>query len=364
MKVAIIGAGSSGLTAAIRLEAYGIKPDIFERKSRVGDVFNHVAGLLNIIYRPIKDPLDYIKNNFDINIVPLNVINKVVMHGPTVTRTINSRRIGYYVIKGQDVASAENQLYEKLKTNINFNVHADYKKLKSEYDYVLIATGNQQIPKEVGCWQNFVETRLKIAEVIGKFDPTSLIMWLNTAYCKSGYVYLAPFDDKRAVLVLIVPYVTREEVAKYWNNFLRIEKINMDIVNIYDYEHISGNCFPHRFENLYFIGNAGGAIEPFLGFGQFASIMSGALAAKSIATGSDFEKEMLQLSNQNINMLELRKAIDTMDNDKYDRLIKILSAPLIKQLVYDTNFNVIKHSSIFTKYAANEIFYKPFKKLE
>ncbi|MDI3478274.1 MAG: hypothetical protein PWQ59_1799 [Thermoanaerobacterium sp.] len=99
MKVAIIGAGSSGLTVAIRLESYGIKPDIFERKSKVGDTFNHVAGLLNVVNRPINDPLDYLKNNFDINIVPLNNINRIVMHGPTVTRTVASRRLGYFMLK-------------------------------------------------------------------------------------------------------------------------------------------------------------------------------------------------------------------------------------------------------------------------
>ncbi|MDK2806418.1 MAG: hypothetical protein PWQ94_1582 [Thermoanaerobacterium sp.] len=356
MKVAIIGAGSSGLTVAIRLESYGIKPDIFERKSKVGDSFNHVAGLLNVINRPINDPLDYLKNNFDINIAPLNTINRIVMHGPTVTRTVASRRLGYFMLKGHGATSVESQLYKKLKTNVNFNVHADYRNLKEIYDYVIVATGNHQIPNELGCWQTLVRTRLKIAEVIGKFDPNALIMWMNTAYCKSGYVYLAPFDDRRAVLALIVPYITKEEIDKYWENFLKIEKIGYDIICVYDYEHISGNSFPHTYENLYFVGNAGGAIEPFLGFGQFASILGGALAAKSIATGCNFENEMAFLTNANIKLLEFRKAIDTIDNDKIDRLVKFLTTPLIKQVIYDTNFNIIKYSSFLIRYAVNELF--------
>lgn len=360
MKIAIIGGGLSGLSAAIKLESYGITPNIFGRKDKVGENFNHVGGLLNIVNRPIKDPLEYIKSNFDINIAPLNVINTVIMHGPTITRTIHSRNMGYLFLRGQGAESVENQLFKKVKTNINFSVHVDYKRLKNEYDHVIVATGNPQIPKEVGCWQTLVEARLKVAEVIGKFDPTSLTMWINTSYCKSGYVYLAPFDEKRAVLAMIIPYVTENEMSRYWDRFLKMEKINMDIITVYDYEHISGNCFPHKYENLYFVGNAGGAIEPFLGFGQFSSIVSGALAAKSIATGTDFEKEMEYLTNENMKMLEFRKALDAMDNDGFDSLIKFLAFPPIKKLVYDSNINAIKYSSLFAKYSMNKLFHKPF----
>lgn len=361
MKVAIIGAGISGLSAAICLEKYGVKPDIFERKPKVGELFNHVAGLLQIINRPIKDPIEYLDNTFGISIAPLNVLNKVIMHGPTVTSTVKSDKLGYMILRGQGSNSIENQLYKKLSTNINFNINADYKKLKEEYDYVIVATGNHQIPKEAGCWQEMVNTWVRAADVIGKFDTTALIMWINTLYCKSGYVYLTPFNENRATLSLIVPYITKDELKYYWDAFLKIEKMDLDIVNIVDLQHTSGNCFPHRYENLFFVGNAGGAIEPFLGFGMFASIISGALAAKSIVTGSDFEKDIIFLTNENLRMLEFRKALDSMSNDKFDKLIKLLTFTPIKKIIYDTNFNVIKYMPLITKYTVNKIKYNPYK---
>ena len=37
MRVAIIGAGLSGLSCALELERHGIKPDIFEKKDYVGE---------------------------------------------------------------------------------------------------------------------------------------------------------------------------------------------------------------------------------------------------------------------------------------------------------------------------------------
>ncbi len=39
LKVAIIGAGTSGLSCAIELERHGIYPEIFERNSFIGEYF-------------------------------------------------------------------------------------------------------------------------------------------------------------------------------------------------------------------------------------------------------------------------------------------------------------------------------------
>lgn len=40
MKVAIIGAGVSGMACAFRLNQLGIKPALFERRPIIGDVVN------------------------------------------------------------------------------------------------------------------------------------------------------------------------------------------------------------------------------------------------------------------------------------------------------------------------------------
>ncbi|ABY95621.1 MULTISPECIES: NAD(P)/FAD-dependent oxidoreductase [Thermoanaerobacter] len=361
MKVAIIGAGVSGLAAAITFQRYGITPDIFEKKCKIGELFNHVAGLLKVINRPIKDPLHHLKNVYGIEVKPINTIDKIVMKGPTVTASVTGSNLGYMILRGQDANSLENQLYNKLEIPVNFNIEADYKKLKNNYDYVIIATGSSQIPKELGCWQELVTTWVRVANVLGNFDTKTLIMLINTLYTKSGYVYLIPYNEKRAVLAMVIPYISKEELQYYWDTFLKVEKMNVDIVNMVDLQHTSGNCFPHQYENLLFVGNAGGAIEPFLGFGTFNSIMSGAIAAKSIAEGIDFEKEISFLSNANIKMLEFRKALDLMDNDKLDKFIKILTFPPVKKLVYNTNFNAIKYGSLFMEYTVNKLHNKPYE---
>ena len=66
MKVAIIGAGASGLSCAYQLYKNNIKPTIFEQKSWLGETLDLPAVKLNMFNTPITDPLKYLKKNYGI----------------------------------------------------------------------------------------------------------------------------------------------------------------------------------------------------------------------------------------------------------------------------------------------------------
>jgi len=46
--------------------------------------------------------------------------------------------------------------------------------------------------------------------------------------------------------------------------------------------HHAGSVTTNRIGKIYFVGTAGGGVEPFLGFGQVNAIVSGVMAARSI----------------------------------------------------------------------------------
>ena len=74
MKVAIIGGGFAGIVCATQLERLGITPDIFERNTDVAEPYRHVGAALQIVLRPIKDPLQYLSQNYNIDLRPSGLL--------------------------------------------------------------------------------------------------------------------------------------------------------------------------------------------------------------------------------------------------------------------------------------------------
>lgn len=342
MKVAIIGAGVSGLSCAHKLESYGIKPVIYEKNDYIGEMHPHVSGDLKIVHRPIKDSITYYKK-LGIKLKPLNKINKIIHYSPN-RKTVIHGELGYLYRRGIEGDSIKNQILSQLKKpKIIFNKFADYENLSKEYDYVVIGTGNSNFTEEIGSWQQWVTTYVRGAVVLGEFDPNALIVWINKDYCKNGYVYLTPFNSQRASLVAITTDVSESQIDWFWQDFLYTENIKYKIVEEFKLQHKTGYAYPHKVNNIFFVGNAGGSIDPFLGFGVMNSITTGIMAGRSIAIGKNYEKLIKNRVEHNLYMYEFRKAFSKMTNKDYDALITAIGLPGIKQLFYDTNFNVVKN---------------------
>ena len=284
MKVAIMGSGPAGLSCAHELEIHGIKPVIYERNAFIGEPFSHVTAILPISHKPIKDSVEYFKN-LNIDITPLNAIKSLIHHSPNKTNTVKGS-MGYLFKYNKDNDSVKGQMYSKLKnTEIIFNTHGDYKTLSEKYDYVVAANGISTFAEELGCWQEWFKASARGAVVLGDFDPNALIMWINRDYCKNGYAYLTPFNSKKASLIIIVPDVNVQEVDHYWELFLYSENLKYTIVEEFKLEHKSGHVYPHRVNNIFLAGNAGGGLDPFLGFGLINSITMGVAAARDNCYG-------------------------------------------------------------------------------
>jgi digeranylgeranylglycerophospholipid reductase len=345
MNIAIIGAGVAGLSCAHELERHGINPIIFERRNFIGEEYPHVGAVLEIANRPIKDALKYFKNNLGINIKPLNTVNSVIHNSPNKTTVIKGN-LGYFLERSRSPADIKVQMYSQLKnTKILFNEQADYVSLSSQFDYVVIANGSNNFTNELGCWKEWVNTYVKGAVISGNFNPNSMTVWMNKAYCKNGYAYLTPFSSKKASLSLAVTNVSDSEIDKYWEVFLYSENLNYVIEEEYKINHVSGYVYPHRIGNIFLTGNAAGMLDPFLGFGVIGSVVSGVMAARSIVNNLDYEKLLHKIVKHNLRLLEFRKAINSISNAGYDFIISSISVPGLKHLLYYTPLNVIKLGS-------------------
>jgi tetrahydromethanopterin S-methyltransferase subunit H len=48
-------------------------------------------------------------------------------------------------------------------------------------------------------------------------------------------------------------------------------------------------------------------------------------------------------------MVDLRRAMDEMTNEDYDRILSIIGNPIVKNLIYKTNVEVIKYIPFLTR---------------
>lgn len=339
MRVAIVGAGPSGLACALTLGKRGICADIFERSSRTGLHVPMVYLMLELFQRPYRDQLLYL-SKLGINLRPLNKISRVIMHSPRRSAEVRGN-LGFLVERGQGEKALEVQLAEKLHTKINFNVDANYRDLSGAYDFVVVADGSSRAATENKIWETTMDAWVKGAVILGEFNPEEAAIFFNTTYARHGYAFLAPFDRDRAVVMLSVPDIKRAELDGFWEKFLQKANLDLQIVQTFEMNHTSGVSSRQRIENILLAGNAGGFTDSLLGLGLVMGITSGVLAGKAISDGLDYERMVRPMVRRIKRLVVFREALNRLDDDGLGTLISAIALPGVKQAIYNTNLDII-----------------------
>lgn len=343
MKVAIIGAGTSGLSCAIELEKNGINPTIFERNGFIGEYNEHVSAFLGIITRPVLDPVIYMDRTYGIKLTPLNELRKVIHHSPNNKVTV-SGELGYLMIRGKEETSVKNQLYRQVKSKVHFNTFVEPKDIEDDFDYVVVADGHWTLPTQYGIWQEAMRTWVVGGTFEGDFEYDTLLMWLDNELTNGAYIYCAPYSKNKAIIAQIIQNIEQEEVNSYWQRFLRSHNIlnKYNLLETWMLPHHTGFVSTNKVGKIYFIGAAGGGIEPFLGFGQFNAVVTGVMAAKSIARGEDVDILLTDLKKKSEELKMLRPLMNNATNDDFDNLLTYMKTPGLRTMVYKSNMDIIK----------------------
>lgn len=297
---------------------------------------------MHFINSPIKDVFYYLSLEHKLPLQPTFPISKLEFYSPQEKATI-AGDIGYITIRGNYPTSLEKQLAKLINSKINYEQEPDYQKLKNEFDKVIIATGDPQITKNLKQWQKTdVSVKIIGATIKGNFEVTTVKMWLNQNFAPQGYAYLLPFEEKLASIALATPYDI-VDWKELWQKFLNQLNFNFEVKDTFQIDKYEiGKSKTQAFDNTYLVGNAGGFIMPFLGFGQFSAIESSLLAVEAITQNKDYNQLTKRLRRDYQASYKLRKIIGAMSNQHYDKLVKSLNNKLVKQLFLQRKINLTK----------------------
>lgn len=348
MKVAIVGAGLSGLSCAYELEKNGITPVIYEKRSQVGVPLGFSGLWSRLLIRPNEDPIKYLKVKYGLDIKPLSSLNETTMISPK-KKMVAKGNLGYTFRRGIEENSIENQIASKVKSPILFNSYMELNTLRNQFDRIVIASSSCQTAKQLNLWTDTFVSKARVAVILGDFKMSSAIVWFNEKYANKAFCYLIPNNLKEATLALIINDASLTELDYYWDRFMTMEGIKYTIIEQRDSEHFCGFMSSLQIDNIYFVGNAAGLTDDLIGIGGFNAIESGILAAQAIAENTDYNKLVKPIYDDIVKIHEFRKAMNTFDNSGFDKLLTFLGLPGIKQFIYRTPFLKLRYGTRLVK---------------
>jgi flavin-dependent dehydrogenase len=331
-QIRILGAGLSGLTAAINLAKKGYEVDVYEKNEDVGMRFHgDLQGLEN--WSKKTDILEELKE-MNINVsFDCDPFSKVILTNCSKTKEINFKRPLFYLVKrGSFSGTIDHSLkVQALKSGVNIH----FQKTLSPNEVNIVATG--PIPREVVGVVKGIIFRTNVKD--------TAIVALNDKLAFKAYSYL--LITKRYGCMCTV--VLRDEMCRvnaYFENTKEffVQKLNLDIRSLKDAGGISSFSMKNVKKGTASYGGEAAGLQDFLwGFGMRFAITSGYLAAQSIISNEDYERIAKKHFRNRLKAGVVNRYLWENILCKKDYLIVINIAEFLKKNIYSMhNHNLLQ----------------------
>lgn len=278
-EIRVLGAGVSGLTAAINLAKAGYSVEVLEASKDCGSRFGgDLQGLEN--WTSDKDVIEELKEvglekNFDC--VP---IKKATYTNSEKEITVAFKRPLFHLIKR---GIGRRTLDQGLKGQaLSAGVRIKFGARASKEDVDIVATGPEM--KRVALIDRGVVFKTKL-------DNMAVVL-ANDSIAHKGYAYFLVANGCGCICAVVAQKLnTVGDALQKALSFFK-KHFDFEINESYPVGGVGSFSTTSRFTDgrRLYVGEAAGLQDFLLGFGIRSAIISGHLAAKSIATGEDYEK--------------------------------------------------------------------------
>jgi flavin-dependent dehydrogenase len=319
--IKILGAGLSGLSAAILLAREDYLVEVYEKGNHIGGRFQkNICSIRNYGEEKFLDEI----SKFGIQLREVNSIKKAVKISENYEHVVENENSLYsIVIRGRDKESIENQLYEKA-INSGVEVHFNNEGLKYS-DIDIFASGSEWMERNVyGVGYRYAKP---------KIDVDTIYLFYNNNASPLGYTCVVP--DGENAIVLSVSFdkskfaYLRDHLDRYLEENSTLKKIfsNATLTEAIDgFGYYCKDPIENAIHNKkIYIGESAGFLDASRGFGIRYAIITAALAAKSIIEKEDYCFLLKKYFNDEFKEnWSKRQKINKLTNEDYDVILSHL----------------------------------------
>lgn len=277
-KVKILGAGISGLSAAINLSQAGYEVEVYEKKIDAGArFFGDLQGLENYSeHGNVMDWLSTVNIRADFYYKALPPLK--ALDGKGLSADFEFARALCYLVKRGTMQDSLDQALKRQAMENGVRIFFNQKVDSAKMDIIAVGTATKEI--------------FAVAKGI-RFEtgmPDMAVAIVNDDAAVKGYSYLLVVDGYGCICTTLFDQFYLAENC-YQKTLLFLAKVvELDIQNPVKVGGIGSFSLAGNFKinNQLFVGEAAGLQDLLWGFGIRSAMQSGYLAAKSIIEGLDY----------------------------------------------------------------------------
>lgn len=332
-KLAILGAGLSGLTAAINLAREGYNVDVYEKNKDVGMRFRgDLQGLENWSER--KDILEELgEMNIEVNF-DCDPFSRVTLTNCSRTKEIDFKRPFFYLVKRGSFFGTIDYGLKTQALELGINIH--FKETLSPNEVDIVATG--PILKEAPAVVKGIIFKTNAEDVA--------IVLCNDEFAFKGYSYLLITKGYGCVCTVVAVdglYRINKYFEKTKEFFVRKIGLSMRLPREV------GGLGSFSLKNVFkegttlYVGEAAGLQDFLWGYGMRFAVTSGYLAAQSIISNEDYEQIAKKRFESKLKAGVVNRYIWEEVASKKDYSFMVYFAEFVKKTLYSMySYNLLQ----------------------